>query len=155
MGPATSCEKSEHVRAELEQLPRRLDDAAVAVDDVGDRVEGVERDTDGQHDVEHREVRFDAEGVRRIGRHTREESGVLEEAQQQQVHGDRHDQDDLAGVRRLVLQEREACEVTDERRERHQQAEARIPVAVEDVAGQREPDVPLVRVAQAPENART
>ena len=44
-----------HVRRELEEIPRRTNHAPVAVHDVRDRVERVERNADRQNDVEVRD----------------------------------------------------------------------------------------------------
>ena len=68
--------------------------AAIKVNDVGQRVEGVERDADGQDDAQHPE-RLGADGCQKLVQRLRREHVILEEPKEAQVGDD-------AGERRPV-----------------------------------------------------
>ena len=70
---------------EVAQIPARLDLAPVHVDHVAHRDERVERDADGQHDVERRVIGLQAGGVQQRLQAVGEEIEVLEEAEHRQV----------------------------------------------------------------------
>ena len=88
-------------RRELDEVARRLDVAAIDVDDVAHRLERVERDADRQHHLEvaqrHRHARTRQQGVQALG----EEVEVLEVAEHPQVQ--RHAQRDDAAPAARVL----------------------------------------------------
>jgi hypothetical protein len=123
---------------------------AVRVDDVGDGVERVERNADRQDHVEHRQLGAPAEEIDEIIDRSCEESGVFEEAKQQQIDGDRRDHQQLALARVSRGEKSATCRITHECGEHHQQTETRIPITVENVTGDREPYVTLPCASQAP-----
>src|SRR6185437_6597296 len=140
-----------HVRGELEEAASGRDVAAIAVDDIADGVERVERDADWQDDVRVRERDLLAEELQRRVKGVEPEIRVLEEAKQREVGRDRNDQTELAMPLVGPAQEAQSSEIAHERGEEHQQREPRIPVSVEHVAGDGEPDVACARGAQPPE----
>jgi len=141
-----------HVGRELEEVPGRPDHAPVAVHDVGDRVERVERNSDREHDVPGGDLHAGAERLAHPAHRIHHEAPVLEEPQEREIDRDRDDQAELpmAGVR--PAEKAEARGVAHQRGGGHEEAEPGVPVAVEDVAGHREPDVPGLGRSKQPED---
>ena len=72
---------------DVDQRPRTVEIAAVDVDDVGDGLEGVERDADRQHDLEQRQLAADLQPRQQRVQLLGEPAVVLEEAEQREVDG--------------------------------------------------------------------
>src|SRR5256884_8981758 len=78
--------------------------------------------------------------------------GVLEESEQRQVHRDRRDEAQPAHARVVPAGQAQTGEVGDDRGRRHEGAEAVVPGGVEQVTGEREPDVAVVLALEPPEH---
>ena len=85
--PGHQVGKQGHERREIGEGLGRRRMAAVKVDDVGQRVEGVEGDADGQHHAQHPE-RLGPDGGQELVQRLRREHVVLEEAEEAQVGDD-------------------------------------------------------------------
>ena len=121
--------------------------AAVDVDDVAEGLEREERDADRQRHLEHRVG--DVAGRRppsRVLQRRDEEVVVLEEAEDAEVAGHRDDEQRLAPRRVAGAVDGDAEHLVAERRRGQQEAEAPVPPAVEDVAGDQDEGTPARRV---------
>ena len=80
-----------HEQREVGEALRPRPRPAVDLDEVGDGLEGVERDADGQDDLRNRQAGAEAEGEGRVVDRFGEEDGVLEPGQRREVrpHRDR------------------------------------------------------------------
>ena len=93
------------------------------------------------------------EALRQQTRAVEQQARVLEEAEQREVGDDGNHETEPAAPRISVPpQHSEPGEIADQRRERHERAEAIVPEAVEHVARDRQPDVTLIARLQAPEH---
>src|SRR6185437_2186385 len=103
-------------------------------------------------DVQVRQRDLLAEELQRGVKRVEPEVRVLEKAEQREVGRDGDDQTELAVAGVGPAQEAQPREVAHQRGEEHEQCEPRIPVSVEHVAGNGEPDVARARAAQSPES---
>src|ERR1051326_8856466 len=78
---------------EFQEIPGGLDAAAINVDRVADRIERVERDSDRQHEVKKRDERPMSGQMRRGIEIRRDEVPVLEDGEDAEVDGKKHDED--------------------------------------------------------------
>src|SRR4029077_16163473 len=78
--------KERDVRGELEEAPRRPNHSPIAVDDVADRVECVERDPDREDDVVVRHGHIPADESEQCVARLQREVRVLEEAEQREIN---------------------------------------------------------------------
>ena len=110
----------------------------IHVDEVGDGLEGVEGDADGQGDAH---VRQAGEGGDLLERPD-EQARILEHAQGRQVNDDADNQNDtLAGPGGLLFDE-DAAKVVDQDGPDHDQNIDRLTVGIEDQVGQQKEEVP-------------
>ena len=131
-----------------EEVPERVAGmqlAAVDVDGVGHRLEGVERDRHRQHDLHHLQRPVQPEQPTGIHRRLGEEVGVLEEAQQTQVQRDAQLHPALAHLLGLApahrLGQLQRDVIVDRRGEQQRQQKAPVPAGVEHAAGDDQEDV--------------
>jgi hypothetical protein len=117
---------------EVEEARAGLEPAAVDVDRVGERLEGVEGDADRQHDLQRDRARRDTEAGEQRGEALCEEAEVLEDEEHAEARAEA-DQQEAPRVGRPPADRGGAAEV-DGGREQDQREEAPVPVAVEDVA---------------------
>jgi hypothetical protein len=80
--------KERHVQQHVDRSPADRHLAAIHIGDVGDAVKRVERDPDGQDDLEERQLACEAEQLRQLVRRDDEEVEIFEYAQQAEM--DRH-----------------------------------------------------------------
>ena len=142
-----------HVTGELEEVLCRRNMAPVGVDNVRDRVKRVERDSNRQDDIQVWRLKVHAKGVKNGMRGLNAEVGVFEERQKRQIDYDRHDETELASDRIRPTKEPKSGAEAHQRREGHEEAEPGIPIAVEHVAGGRQPHIPRRPILQRPEYA--
>ncbi|MNF66323.1 hypothetical protein D3C84_481100 [compost metagenome] len=137
-----------HEGREVDQVARGRGVAAIHVDDVADRLEDVERDTDRQQHV------GEDERLKTDRRHHRvdavdAEVGVLEVAEDAQVHRDAKQQ---PALRRFGPHtggtDFEADPVVPQRDGREQREEVHTPPGVEHVAGDQQQQVAIALPAQ-------
>jgi hypothetical protein len=128
----------------------RLDDAAVHVHHVGQRLEGEEADPDRQRDLEQRQRhrQADARQGRRHRRH--EEAVVLEPAEHHQVAGDRGADQPGGGARRGRAVDRHGERLVHHGHGGQQQREPHVGIAVEHVAGGQDERLPPGGVGHQP-----
>ncbi len=106
IGPATSC-------GEPQPGPLGADLAAVDIDRVTHRLEGVERDAYGQRDVPVHPTELPAERGRELPDRLPHEVEVFEVAEHSEIRGHRNGQDPFAAGRVLFAVEQDACEIID------------------------------------------
>ena len=146
--------KERNREREIAQRPRRPHHAAVDVERVGEGVKGVERDADGQEDIEVRRLVLNAATRQRPGEVLEEEVPVLEKAEHAQVHGHADPEPDLALVWFLHRAHFSAeIEIECSRRE-EEHSERRIPRAVKEVARDEEQILPRFPRAHRPVRAQ-
>jgi hypothetical protein len=121
---------------------RRREVAPVDVDDVAQRLEREEGDADRQDRSEQRRRHVHADVRERVLERRGEEVVVLEREEHAEVEHDVPGEQKLAGsaVGRPVHRHRK--QLVDDRGRGQQQAEAPVPPAVEDVAGDEHEDPP-------------
>jgi hypothetical protein len=103
-------------------------------------LERIERNADGQNDVEHGGRRRIAKLIGHRAKRVDEKVEVFEEAQQPHVEGDADEQQRLPGTRLLGMANPQPDAVVNDRREGNQAQETPIPPSVEDVAGDQAKD---------------
>ncbi|MNO93249.1 hypothetical protein D3C76_848460 [compost metagenome] len=147
-GAGDQVREDRHERREVDQVAGGRGVAAVHVDDVADRLEDVERDTDRQQHV------GEDERLKTDRRHHRvdavdAEVGVLEVAEDAQVHRDAKQQ---PALRRFGPHtggtDFEADPVVPQRDGREQREEVHTPPGVEHVAGDQQQQVAIALPAQ-------
>ena len=134
--------KERHVRRVLEEIFGGGDHAPVRIDDIGNRVERVERNPDRKQNIKNRYHRRAAQpgGDPVDVRHHK--VGVLEEPKERQIRRDRnrHTQPSAYGI--LPSEEPESGEVADARGKQHQRAKLVVPERIEHIAADRQEHVP-------------
>ncbi len=113
------------------QIACRLDVAAVDVDRVVDRFEGVKRDADRQNHLQHRQRRSQAEGAGRLRERAEEEVGILEVAEQAEVAGEAGAEQQLADARAGCGLHAAGDEVVGQRRDAQHEGQPVVPARVE------------------------
>ena len=153
-GSSNQVGEHRHEAGKVDEVPHRLRIATIDVDDVAERLEGVEADTERQDDPEER-IPLQVRGSNRNKRAVvavQEEVEVLEEPQHQEVRHDRHHERRLLTLRPWpcfqfqefgfpvppepprVVGDDEAEKPVQERGPEHEKDEFRIRPAVENVA---------------------
>ena len=124
-----------------------LEVAPIDVDGVGEGLEGVEGDADGQDDLQGGGVHGDAEGLPGRDPVLDEEVGVLEVAEDAEVDGEGHPQPPFLPrfVRRFF--NADADEEVDDGGEGNQPEEAPVPPPVEDIRRNEQQEVLRLEVA--------
>ena len=147
MGPATSCGKEGDEGGEGHGVTGGLEVAPIDVDGVGEGLEGVEGDADGQDDLQGGGVHGDAEGVPRGNPVLDEEVGVLEVAEDAEVDGEGDPQPPF--LPRLVGRffNADADEKVDDGGEGDEPEEAPVPPPVEDIGRNEQQQVLRLEVA--------
>ena len=133
MGPATSCGKERDECGKCDGVAGGLEVAPIDVDGVGEGLEGVEGDADGQDDLQGGGVHGDAEGVPGGDPVLDEEVGVLEVAEDAEVDGEGNPEPTFLALPVIGLFDADADEVVDEGGEGDEPEEAPVPPAIEDV----------------------
>jgi hypothetical protein len=150
-GSGNELRKERDVAGKFPEIARGSDDATVGVNHIADGVEGVEGDADGKNDVERGRVDGNVEPRRDLGKARDGEIEIFEEAEEKKIYGDGEDQEEFAATRVSGTEHAEAGKVADRGGESHEGAEFVVPRAVENVAGDGEPDVAVLFCAETPE----
>ena len=140
-GPGHQLRKEGNKEREIEDVLRRFELPAVDVDGVAERLECVETDSHRQGDVEdiHRDV--ETQQVRHIDGRLDEEVEVLEDAQQAQVADKAGSQEPETLPLVVCLDQLISDDVVEQRREEDQRQKAPVPRGIEDVAGEKQPEL--------------
>ena len=133
--PGDKLREEAHVQQVFVITVRRLQLAAIQVDDVAHHLEGVKADADGQDHVQPQPDRIEAEPLHRLGNVDQEKVGVFENRQNAEVHRDRHGQQQLAFETMVGQRHRPAEEEIQRRGKPDQQQERGIPIGVEEIRG--------------------
>jgi len=150
-GAGDELREERDVTGKFPEVSRGSDDAAVGIDHVADGVEGVEGDADGKNDIDGGRVNGSVEPRGKLGKAGDGEIEIFEEAEEEEVDGDGNDEEEFAAARCGGAEHAEAGEVTDGSGKGHEGAEFVVPGAVEDVAGDGEPDVAVLFGVETPE----
>ena len=118
-----------------------LEVAAVDVDGVGEGLEGVEGDANGQNDLQGGGVHGDAEAIPGGDPVLDEEVGVFEVREDAEVNGERDPQPSILSLPVIGLLDADADEIVDEGGEGDEPEEAPVPPSVEDVGGDQQKKV--------------
>ena len=134
--PGDKLGKEREVHGEIEQR-RRSCLLAMDIDDIADRLEGEERDTDRQDDVECGSL--EPEGILQA-RH--EEAVVLEHAEHGEIEDHSRSRESLAAYRLGLTVHRNCGYLVDQDHEGEKAEETPVPVAVEHGRGGEDQDLP-------------
>ena len=129
----------------IAEMPLGFDGAAVHVDDIAECLEGVERDTHGQDEVEEIVVHRQTEQTQKTRHRAGEEVEVFIEKQYAEAGGQGDHEICPAQLRVFRARHEEACRVGYRRREGNEIHEIRIPAHVKIVAGGEEHDPAVFR----------
>ena len=132
-GPRDKLGKERDECGKCDGVAGGLEVAPIDVDGVGEGLEGVEGDADGQDDLQGGGVHGDAEAVPGGDPVLDEEVGVLEVAKDAKVDGERNPETTLLALPVIGLFDADADEVVDEGGEGDEPEEAPVPPAIEDV----------------------
>ena len=140
--PGDEVREERQVDREVEER-RRLGVPSVRVDDVAEGLEGEEGDPDREDHLHQRRVHVETEPAQPVGHRRDEEPVVLEVGEDAEVRHHRAGQQQAGVAARLGRAvDRHRGELVDDRRRGEQQDEARVPPAVEDVAGRQDEQPP-------------
>ena len=132
-GPRDKLGKERDECGKCDGVAGGLEVAPIDVDGVGEGLEGVEGDADGQDDLQGGGVHGDAEAVPGGDPVLDEEVGVLEVAEDAKVDGEGNPQPAFLALPVIGLFDADADEVVDEGGEGDEPEEAPVPPAIEDV----------------------
>ena len=130
-----------NVQEDVEDRSRRRDHAAIDVDDVGDALEGEERDPDREHDLEKRQLALQPYREHEVVQALDEEAVILEEPQSDEVERHAYAKDPTPPPAVVGRVDQQAGGVVDRRIAGEQEAEPPIPVPVEEVAGRHQKEL--------------
>ncbi len=148
--PGDQLREEAHEGRIVEQVAPRMHMPAIDVQRVAQALEGIEADTDRQDQPQRHRIGLDACGMQQGHEGIGEEIEVFEGEQQRQVHEQADHDDQLAPVRVRRRLHRQPGAVIEHGREGEQQGEARIPGAVEDVAGDQQHDLAVAVARERP-----
>ena len=140
-GPGDELGEEGDEEREVEEVAGGGELAAVDVDGVAQRLEGVEGDADREHDAAGEGRELEAEERQQVGEALGEEARVLEDAEQREVGDDAGGDEPLAAAGIVALAEGDPDPVVDHGGEQDQAEEAPVPGAVEEVARGQQPAV--------------
>ena len=112
----------------------------IDVNHVPQGLEGVETDADRQQDIYLRQLHFKAEEGARAVQDVDEHAGVLEITQQTDVEHDARNQHELARLLLFKPRNEQRTGVGDDGACRHQQRVFRVPIHIEVIAADEQPD---------------
>ena len=112
----------------------------IDVNHVPQGLEGVEADADRQQNIHLRQLHFKAEGGACPVQDVDEHAGVLEIAQQTDVEHDARNQHELARLLLFKARNEQRTGVGDDGACRHQQRVFRVPIHIEVIAADEQPD---------------
>jgi len=126
--------KEADVEQEIDGISGRLEFATIDIDRVTHGKERIERNPDGQNDMQSWKAGVDAEGSEQSLEAVGEEVKVFENAQNPHVDGDAEGEVELLSTFGRGVFNPERAGVVERAREKKQEKEAEIPPAIKDVA---------------------
>ena len=112
----------------------RLDLAAINVDNVGKRLEGIEGDTDGEDELKRDEIRFSAEEIPDGNGGIRKEVEILEEKQNAERRDERHGKPEFLSALTFRFLNDNGADEGNRCREENEEDQRRIPIHIEEIA---------------------